>query len=140
MEELWRLHPIVVHFPIALLTVGLAAAWWGHVRKLDRLADAATWLLWLGAASVCAAAGLGLLAEKTAHHVPPAWETLADHKTWGLWTAGLFVLLSLWRWTKRAPLFMLLAWLFAWAILVRVADLGGDLVYTYGMGVDALNQ
>lgn len=135
MPELFLLHPIVVHFPIALLTVGLAAGLWGHWKKLERLADAATWLLWLGAASACAAAGLGLLAEKTAPHVPPAWETLADHKEWALWTCGLFLVLSFWRWTKRYPLLMLLAWLFAWTILVRVADLGGDLVYKFGMGV-----
>lgn len=135
IEQPYLLHPMVVHFPIALLTVGLALEAWAQLRKLDRLADAATLLLWLGAASAWAAVGLGLWAEKTAPHVPPAWEALYDHKHWALWTAGAFTALSLWRWTGRYRRWLLLAWLLCWGMLVRTADLGGDVVYQYGMGV-----
>lgn len=136
--EPFLLHPVAVHFPIALLTVGLAAAAWAYFRKLDRLAEAATWLLWLGAASAWAAMGLGLYAESTAPHVPPAWDVLYDHKHLAFWTVGLFTALSLWRWTRKFQGALLLAWLICWGVLVRTAYLGGEVVYTYGMGVKAL--
>ena len=140
MPELFLLHPAVVHFPIALLLLGLAGAGadaWSKRRAW--LADAVTWLLWLGTASAWAAMGLGLLAEKTAPHVPPAWETLATHETLAYWTVGLFTALSLWRrffkdrWTRL----FLFAWLGAAAVLLATAYHGGELVFTHNMGTAA---
>jgi len=135
---LW--HPAVVHFPLALLLTGLAAAAadaWDKRRAW--LADAVSWLLWLGTASAWLAAAFGFLAKKTAPHVPPAWETLADHQTLGLWTVGLFTALALWRFFRRDrwPRVFLLAWLAAAAVLAHTAYHGGELVFTYNMGTAA---
>ena len=53
--------------------MGLTAACVLAVSKRRAwLADAVSWLLWLGTASAWVAGGLGLLAEKTAPHVAPA--------------------------------------------------------------------
>ena len=103
VPEWYLLHPIAVHFPIALLAAGLAAACLHLYRgKGDWSGEAATWLLWLGTAAAWAAMGLGLLAERTVPHIPPAWETMADHETLAYWTVGLFTLLSAWRfWMRR---------------------------------------
>ena len=140
MPKPFLLHPAVVHFPIALLLTGLAGAWvaaWGKRRAW--LADAVSWLLWLGTASAWAAGGLGLLAEKTAPHVPPAWETLATHETLAYWTVGLFTALSLWRrfFKEHWPRLFLLAWLGAAAVLLATAYHGGELVFTHNMGTAA---
>ena len=138
--KLYLLHPAVVHFPIALLLTGLAAACAHAVSKRRAwLADAVSWLLWLGTASAWAAGGLGLLAEKTAPHVAPAWETLADHQTLAYWTVGLFTALSLWRrfFLEWAPRLFLLAWLAAAAVLLATAYEGGELVFTHNMGTAA---
>lgn len=145
--ELHLLHPMAVHFPIALLTLGLAVcaldAWRG---RPGWLAVAVSWLLWLGTASAWAAVGLGLLAERTAEHVPMAWETLAHHEELAYWTAGLFTALSAWRfWLHRReyriPRLMragfLAAWMAAAGLLLYTAQHGGELVYGYGMGVAA---
>jgi len=140
MPKAFLLHPAVVHFPVALLLTGLAGAWadaWS--KRWAWLADAVSWLLWLGTASAWAAMGLGLLAEKTAPHVPPAWETLATHETLAYWTVGFFTALSLWRrfFKGRWPRLFLLAWLAAASVLLATAYYGGELVFTHNMGTAA---
>ena len=132
---LYLLHPVAVHFPIALLLAGFAAAVLG--RRREAAAQAAPWLLWAGTLSAWAAMGLGLLAAKTAPHVPPAWETLNLHQTLGFWTIGLFTALSLWRWRlgRRAEALFLAAWLGACGVLLATGYEGGKLVFTHAMGV-----
>ena len=136
----YLLHPAVVHFPIALLLSGLAAACaFAASKRRAWLADAASWLLWLGTASAWVAGGLGLLAQKTAPHVPPAWETLADHKTFAFWTIGTFTVLAIWRisFRERWPRAFLLAWFIAAGVLIATAYQGGELVFTHNMGTTA---
>ncbi|MBI2069844.1 MAG: DUF2231 domain-containing protein [Elusimicrobia bacterium] len=135
LPPLYLLHPIAVHFPIALLTVGWAAN--ALSRRAAWLHRAASWFLWLGTAAAWAAVGLGLLAEETAPHVPLAWKTLKLHETLAFWTAGLFTALSLWRWrlSKWKPALLLIAWLGACGVLLATAYKGGELVFTHGMGV-----
>lgn len=140
MPPLYLLHPAVVHFPIALLSVGLAGAIinaWS--KRWAWLADAVSWILWLGTASAWAAGGLGLLAAKTAPHVPPAWETLATHQTLAYWTVGSFTALSLWRrfFRVRGPRLFLIGWIVAAGLLMATGYQGGELVFTHNMGTAA---
>lgn len=144
MPELYRLHPIAVHFPIALLALGFAAALSGRWKnRPSRLAEAESWLLWLGTASAWAALGLGLLAEKTAPHVPLAWEVLADHESLAWRTCGLFTALSALRLflVKKNPearlwqAAYLALWLAGAGLLLETGEHGGRLVYEFGMGV-----
>ena len=80
--------------------------------------------------------GLGLLAERTAPHVPPAWRVMYDHKILAFWTVGLFSALSLWRLLlgRRWEKIFLIAWLAAVCVLIATAYHGGELVYTFGVG------
>ena len=141
LPPLYLLHPVAVHFPIALLTTGLAAAVVDAAarRRWSWVADAESWLLWLGTASAGVAAGLGYLAENTAPHVPPAWETLDRHETLAYWTVGLFATLSLWRFffKDRWPRAFVLAWLIAAGVLLATGYQGGELVFTHNMGTAA---
>ena len=135
----WYLpHAAWVHFPIALLVTGLAAALLKAVRRgPDWLEPASAWLLWLGTLAAWVAMGLGLLAEKTAPHVPLAWEELADHKTLGFWTVGLFTALSSWRkfLPEKFPRALVVGWALAVGVLLATAYHGGEVVFTFGMGV-----
>lgn len=131
----YLLHPAAVHFPIVLLTAGWLAGAVG--RRVEWCARAASWLIWLGTAAAWATLGLGLLAEETAPHMPPAWQTLELHETLAWWTAGVFTALSLWRWRlgRRKEVVFLALWAAACALLVTTAYHGGRLVFVHGMGV-----
>ena len=142
----YHLHPAAVHFPIALLAAGAAAAGL-RLRKSapEWPAKAESWLLWLGTLSAWTALGLGLLAENTAPHKPLAWEVLADHETLAWWTCGVFTALSglrffvlkLRRDEGKWRAAQIALWLIGLALLVATARHGGELVYRFGMGVAA---
>lgn len=144
--KLHHLHPAAVHFPIALLIAGAAAAA-ARLRKAapEWLSKAESWLLWLGTLSAWTALGLGLLAEKTAPHVPSAWEVLAEHEALGWWTVAVFSGLSSLRLfavkTARdagmARAAQVLLWLIGLGLLVATAMHGAELVYGFGVGVGA---
>lgn len=143
MPKLYLLHPPVVHFPIALLIVGFAGAVAGYFsERWDRHTDAISWLLWLGTASAWATMGLGLLAARTAPHVPPAWQTLDLHQTLAYWTVGVSTLLSIWRffWREKWPLLFLAGWAVVAVLATATGFQGGELVFTHNMGTTAAEQ
>ena len=74
--EFYLLHPISVHFPIALLMTGFALELSTVKLSQPWLSTAATALLFLGTLAAAITLGLGLLAEETVPHVPDAWEVL----------------------------------------------------------------
>lgn len=134
--SLHHLHPAAVHFPIAFLIAGAAAA---GLRQ----AKAESWLLWLGTLTAWATLGLGLLAEKSAPHVPLAWEVLAEHEELGWWTCAVFTALSLLRLyavrsgrdAGKVRAAQAVLWLAGVGLLVATALHGAELVYGFGVGV-----
>lgn len=134
---LYLLHPMAVHFPIALLVLGLAVAIavrWS--RTPAWLGSAAGWMLGAGTLFLWAALGLGVLAEQTVPHVPPAWRVMAAHEqhAW-ITAAGFSLLCGLWAWARgRAQGWLLLGWALALSQLVLTAHLGAQLVFTFGLG------
>lgn len=142
---LYYLHPMVVHFPLALLSTGLVLALWDAWARSAKAAESAAWLLWVGTASAWIAFGLGLLAERTAPHVPAAWETMADHQALATWTCAVFTALSAFSLVARrkgwAPLpcarLLAAGWLLGFALLAAAAGKGGELVFRHGLGVEA---
>lgn len=147
--KFYLLHPIAVHFPIALLLTALGIETFSLFSKEEKwnwLLPSAEWLLYIGMLSLWLAVGLGLLAEETAPHIPSAWEVLEEHKTLGFWSAGLFSALSLARFyfkkkwrnleIKWRGLFVLF-WTVSGVVLISTAFHGGELVFNFGMGVQS---
>lgn len=132
---------MAVHFPIALLLIGAFFKLLAEITKRPNLNEISLWLLRVGCLAAVITAGLGLLAERTVPHVPPAWETLSDHKQLGLWLAGTSVMLWVIQerasrsphpaltWTAR------LLWMAVVALVIAAGLEGGNLVYKFGVGV-----
>ncbi|MBI4050900.1 MAG: DUF2231 domain-containing protein [Elusimicrobia bacterium] len=133
MIHLYHLHPIVVHFPIALLStaIGLELWAWRSDREQRRLLSSLC--LRLGAAAALLAVGTGLLAEELGPHVPEAWRVMEWHERMGFGVAGLSVILAVWPWRK--------GWLYVSGLMVLLGFvcaagyLGGRLVFEFGVAV-----
>lgn len=145
--RLWLLHPMVIHFPVALLSTGFAF----HMRGLwkgdgEWTAPASRWLLWLGTLGAWAALGSGLLAERTAPHVPSAWEVQARHEELAWWTCAVFsaasaLVYGLRRRGGDAPGWgrglLAAVWLAGLGLLAYAAEHGGRLVFDHNVGTAA---
>jgi uncharacterized membrane protein len=139
-EALQNLHPLVVHFPVALLTLaGLlyVVAW---TLKRDSWAWPALWMLSIGTLSAGVAlwtglrAGAGVMvAESVREHI------LIHHKQMMIVVFAMSVLLS--AWALYAPplpqrgraVFIALMVVMA-IVLMKGADYGAWMVYGYNAG------
>lgn len=89
VEYLGRFHPIVVHFPIALLPAAALADLLSHKKNWAQLANAGRFCVVLGAAGALLAAPLGWMTAATAQApYEPAW-LLTAHRWSGVATAVL---------------------------------------------------
>ena len=136
-------HPLSVHFPIALWTAAIIfAVLWLIFRKpsLDAAAVAA---LVLGAVIAIVTAATGLHAAATVPHPDAAHELLEDHEDLALASFAVAAVLSIWRlvlWQRLRKIQSAFpVALLALAVLVNLtADLGGRLVYHFGIGTTAV--
>ena len=137
-------HPLIVHFPLALLATATAcltiARYRGVPARAATLATVGTWNLCLGAAALVLALGTGLGAAVDLHVGAAAHQAVAAHVKAAVLTTLLAVPAALWRGIGVAPdsrpswLFLLLLWA-ATASLVVTGYRGGQNVYRYGIGV-----
>jgi len=135
-------HPIVVHFPIALLLVGFAVDLAGLLLKRDWLARAALLLLILGSLGAVAARQAGKAEEESIVKTPAIEAAIETHEESGNFTmwffAGITVvraaLTGLKKFTPAMGWIFVVIWAVGAALLVRTAYYGGELVYQHGVG------
>jgi uncharacterized membrane protein len=138
-------HPLIVHFPIALLCSAVAldsAAW--VLRRNQLLRQLATVLYILGTASALAAYVTGRAASGTVWMPGMAHAVLAEHWNWALRTVSFFAVVTvarvvLLRRSRGVPGHALvaafvLAGFVGLGLLIETGDRGGRLVYQYGVG------
>jgi len=136
-----NLHPLFVHFPIALLTVGLIAEVWAFARREDQSGKLGWWLQAAGTLGLLIAVGTGILAGQS-EAVPPGGEGIfATHQQGAFISAAVFASLALWRVGARGniagtrrKLFLLLYAAGVGAVLFT-GWYGGRLVFEFGVGV-----
>lgn len=141
------LHPLIIHFPIALLLFALFFdVLFLIFRKHPWLNANANALYLLGALGVVAAFFSGRQAADLANIPPFVHPTLSEHADLGQYTAwffgiyGLFRLAGWWKsWYENIiVLFVSVVIAVGGAVLLfETAEHGAELVYRYGIGVKA---
>jgi uncharacterized membrane protein len=139
-------HPIIVHFPLALIVTGAASLSLARLvsgaRIAATLAAVGTWNLCLGAVSVFFALGTGLAAVIGLQIGAAAHQALTSHVKSAVVTTILVLLVAVWRGagtdaeSRPTAGFLLMLWL-ATAALTVTGYRGGQNVYRYGIGVEA---
>ncbi len=146
VRHLQNIHPMVIHFPIALL--GSAALFYvlAWVFASETFASAGFMILIFGTISAAAAVGTGLYAEggvmvsfSVRDHL------LHHHKYFMLTTLGISIALAIWAFIarpfpKRGRLSFVALFLVLLGIMSVGADYGGRMVYDYNAGGNACSQ
>lgn len=138
-------HPIVVHFPLALIVTATAALTLARLLRGERiaatLANLGTWNLCVGAVTVFLALGTGLAASIGLRIDGPAHAALAAHVKSAVVTTILVLLAAVWRGAgtdaNSRPTwgFLIMLWLATAALLVT-GYRGGQNVYRHAIGVE----
>jgi len=137
-------HPMVVHFPLALVVTGTLSLAAARLVRLERhaaaLATVGTWNFCFGAGAALLALATGLAAVAGLHLGAAEHLAISLHLRWAFVSTLLAVLLSVWRGagvapeSRPSPIFLALA-IAASAALIVTGYRGGENVYRYGIGV-----
>ncbi|PYP11999.1 MAG: hypothetical protein DMD59_01240 [Gemmatimonadetes bacterium] len=147
MPNIGAYHPIIVHFTIALLILGVIFRWVSLTGRAPFSGPAAATLLLLGAVAALLAVHSGLDAHGPVERIPGARQAVGDHEDAGVWARNVFLMVALLEIValvahrRRVNVARIALWssavvgVFGFAAVVKAADRGGDLVYSYAGGV-----
>lgn len=143
-----NIHPYFVHFPIAILSVGLLWDLLGILFKKESFKNAGWWAQVFGVIAIIITGITGLIAANTVPHNEASHEIMETHETIGLIVAGIFILLLIWRSFLKTSLptkssyqtIYLAMGILAVVTMLYGAHLGGKLVYEFGVGGSAVQQ
>jgi len=147
MPNIGAYHPIIVHFAIVLLILGVIFRWISLTGRAPFTAPAAATLLILGAAAAFLAVHSGTDAHGPVERIPGVRQAVMDHEDAGHWARNVFLVVALLEIIalvakKRSVQIARVAlWgsavvgIFGFAAILKAADKGGDLVYDYAGGV-----
>src|SRR5436309_6410577 len=147
MPNIGSYHPVIVHFAIAFLIVGVIFRWVSLTGRAPFTGPAAATLLILGAAAAFLAVHSGTDAHGPVERIPGVRQAVMDHEDAGHWARNVFLVVALLEIAafvakKRSVQIARVAlWssaavgIFGFAAILKAADKGGDLVYDYAGGV-----
>jgi uncharacterized membrane protein len=142
-----NLHPIVVHFPIALLPVAALVDLLGLFSpQRSVVRNTATWLYLAGTAFALLAYITGRSGVDAMTLTPVVEPLVNTHETWAFRTTWFFAFFASLRLAvsyvfRPRPVILLVAFILAWGglvMLVQTARHGAVLVYQHGLGVRTL--
>ena len=138
-----NIHPMLVHFPIALITTAVFLDFIGLIWKKDWVRNAVVTMLVLAVLASLVTYLSGRQAIDSVSVPMNAELTASYHADWALYTLLYFSLYTTLRaflfWQKKdskrfIAILLFLAGLAGIVLLTKTADLGGKLVYKYGVG------
>jgi uncharacterized membrane protein len=135
-----NIHPILVHFPIAILCMSCAFDIVGYLLKNEDFHRVGWWSLVVGTICLVGTVISGLIAAKSVSIPDPARDHFETHQQTAFVLAAMFAVLLFWRVGSRAKLppnaqVGYLALSLAGAILLLIgAWYGGEMVYRFGVG------
>lgn len=136
--QMHNIHPLIVHFPIALLSLFCLFDFFGSLFGVASWRKAAGWFLYTGAISTVLAVFAGLQAAASVPHNEIVHLILQKHQFYGFTVAGMSIFLSLWRLLASSinafgnVVYQLLS-IGMFCMLVLGADLGGLMVFKHGV-------
>lgn len=141
ISGLENIHPLFVHYPIAFFSAFFLVDFIGTIAKKPQWRYVAGWLLYLGTIAAIFTVIAGLFAADSVEHGEDVHEIMERHKHIGIAVLSLSLFLSAWRLKKWGlhsatgnTVFLGLAG-FLCLLLSLGADLGGLMVYQYGVSV-----
>lgn len=140
------LHPMLVHFPIALLFVSVLFDIASSVFTRDSLREGACWLLGFGLIGGLAAAIAGGLAEHAAERAGVPEALIETHEALAYTTLGIMAVLFVGRvvlrdrFRGRVFAAYLLGATLGLLAVSATGHTGGNLVYEHGAGVNVAQQ
>lgn len=136
-----NIHPFLVHFPVALLTLAAILDLVALVLRRNEMERASWWVLVAGFVGTAAAVVSGIAAEAGVHVHDEASAIMQLHQQSAFGTTALFAALFLWRIGSRTAIprrhvaVYVVLLVIATVLMWTTAWLGGELVYTFGVGV-----
>jgi uncharacterized membrane protein len=139
--DLPRLHAALNDLPPALLLCAVLFDLAGWILKRESLIWAGIWTLWTGVIGGWAAVIAGELAEDKIDHGEAIHEIMQQHEKYALIAMSIFTVVlawKLWRRFQQSTLedrILKLVSVFGLAIMIRTAQLGGNMVFDHAAGV-----
>src|SRR5712691_4478149 len=94
MPNIGSYHPIIVHFAIALLVVGVIFRWVSLTGRAPFTGPAAATLILAGAVEALLAVHSGTDAHGPVERIPGARGAVGEHEQWGERTRNIFLIVG----------------------------------------------
>lgn len=146
-EIIPNLHPLLVHFPIALISVSalfyVAAIVMRNKTCGTHCAIIAHTSLWLGVLAALPTVFFGWQAFNSVNHNEASHAAMLIHRTWAFGTLAVLAILAGWDvWRNKVDSsptwWFAVVMIGAWSMIATTAWYGGELVYRHGLGVISL--
>src|SRR3989442_728002 len=147
MPNIGAYHPVIVHFAIALLVLGVIFRWVSLTGRAPFTGPAAATVLIVGAAAAVLAVHSGTDAHGPVERIPGVRQAVMDHEEAGHWARNVFLIVALLEIValvakKRSVQIARVAlWgsavvgVFRVPAIMKAGGQGGDLVFDYARGV-----